>query len=72
MNNDNLWFEILKRLETTPECHWGAVVTLPESLGNESRFYWNGNWEDLSFAPLCNNLAELSLSDIFPDNPERD
>lgn len=73
MNNFNLWELIFQRLQAIPDYQSGVVITLPESLGGEERFYFQGGWWEPSYAALFSNqVVNLTLDDIFPNNPERD
>lgn len=73
MTNFYLWEEIYQRLQNIPDYQWGAVVTLPESLGGEERFYFQGGWWEPSYAALFpDQVVNLGVNDIFPENPERD
>lgn len=72
MNNFSLWGQILQRLRNSAEYTTGAIITLPESLGGETRCYSSGAWFDNDWLGLFESMdvPQLTLADIFPESPE--
>lgn len=70
MSNLNRWYEIQQYLRRTGEYDTGAIITLPDSLGSETRYYQAGDWYDEQFSGLFEalNLPRVTLDDLFPAN----